>query len=99
MVGAERAMETGTLCEPWSAHKAYRLGMILDIVPALKVDGRFIANPLVITDRYLDAYGRIVHGEPRSGDELIAGKQLLARGRSISPISTPPSRRCARSCC
>ena len=79
-LGAERAMETGTLCEPWSAHKAYRLGMILDVVPALKVDGVFVPNPLVITDRYLDAHGRIVHGEPRTGDELAEGKKLLARG-------------------
>ncbi len=81
MVGAERAMETGTLCEPWSAHKAYRLGMILDVVPALQVDGAFVANPLVITDRYLDGFGRIVHGEPRTGDELAEGKKLLARGK------------------
>ena len=80
MVGAERAMETGTLCEPWSAHKAYRLGMILDIVPALKVDGRFVPNPLVITDRYLDDFGKIVHGEPKTGAELADGKKLLARG-------------------
>jgi 6-oxo-cyclohex-1-ene-carbonyl-CoA hydrolase len=80
LLGAERAMETGTLCEPWSAHKAYRLGMILDIVPALKLDGRFVANPLVVTDRYLDEYGRIVHGEPREGAELAEAKQQLSRG-------------------
>ena len=34
----------------------------------------------MITDRYLDAHGRIVHGEPRTGDELAEGKKLLARG-------------------
>lgn len=80
MIGNERAMESGTLCEPWSAHKAYRVGMITDIVPALKVDGRFVANPLVETERYLDEYGRIVHGEPKSGAALAAGKALLAKG-------------------
>jgi 6-oxo-cyclohex-1-ene-carbonyl-CoA hydrolase len=80
LLGAERAMESGTLCEPWSAHKAYRLGMILDIVPALKLDGRFVANPLVVTDRYLDEYGRIVHGEPREGAEFAEAKQQLSRG-------------------
>jgi 6-oxocyclohex-1-ene-carbonyl-CoA hydrolase len=80
MVGAERAMESGTLCEPWSAHKAYRLGVVLDIVPALKVDGAFVANPLVETQRYLDELGRIVHGEPLTGAALAAGKALLARG-------------------
>lgn len=80
MVGCERAMESGTLCEPWSAHKAYRLGVALDIVPALKVDGKFVANPLVITDRYLDEFGRIVHGEPKTGADLAAGKAVMAEG-------------------
>lgn len=79
MIGSERAMESGSLCEPWSAHKAYRLGMIMDIVPALRVDGKFVANPLVETARWLDEYGRIVHGEPKTGEALAAGKALLAR--------------------
>ncbi len=80
LVGVERAMESGVLCEPWSAHRAYREGMISEIVPALKVDGRFVANPLVWTDRWLDEYGRIVHGEPKTGDALAEGKALLKRG-------------------
>ena len=80
LIGGERAMESGTLCEPWSAHKAYRLGMIMDVVPALKVDGKFVANPLVETERYLDEYGRIIHGEFKSGDAAKKGKELMARG-------------------
>ena len=80
LVGVERAMESGVLCEPWSAHRAYREGMILDVVPALKVDGKFVANPLVWTDRMLDEYGRIIHGEPKTGDALAAGKALAKRG-------------------
>jgi 6-oxo-cyclohex-1-ene-carbonyl-CoA hydrolase len=80
MVGAERAMESGTLCEPWSAHKAYRVGICLDIVPALKIDGQFVANPLVETERFLDEWGRIVHGEPRTGAALAKAKELVARG-------------------
>jgi 6-oxo-cyclohex-1-ene-carbonyl-CoA hydrolase len=80
MIGAERAIESGTLCEPWSAHKAYRLGIIIDIAPALKVDGAFVANPLVETERYLDEYGRIIHGEPKTGAALEKGKALMARG-------------------
>jgi len=50
MIGCEQAMVSGTLCEPFSAHKAARLGIILDVAPALKVNGRFVANPTVITD-------------------------------------------------
>jgi 6-oxocyclohex-1-ene-carbonyl-CoA hydrolase len=81
LIGVERAMETGVLCEPWSAHRAYREGMITDVVPALKVDGKFVANPLVVTDRVLDEYGRFVHGEPKTGAALAQGKELLKRGK------------------
>jgi 6-oxo-cyclohex-1-ene-carbonyl-CoA hydrolase len=80
LVGAERAMETGVLCEPWSAHRAYREGMITDVVPALKVDGKFVANPLVWTDRMFDEYGRFLHGEPKTGEALAQGKELMKRG-------------------
>ncbi|MCF6215594.1 MAG: 6-oxocyclohex-1-ene-1-carbonyl-CoA hydratase [Emcibacter sp.] len=80
MVGCEQAMVSGTLCEPWSAHKAYRMGIVCDIVPALKIDGEFIANPLVITDQYLDQYGKIIMGESKSGDALARGKETLKAG-------------------
>ncbi|MCM2270691.1 MAG: enoyl-CoA hydratase-related protein, partial [Thermoanaerobaculia bacterium] len=68
-VGAEAAMRSSTLCEPWTAHQAYRLGLLTEIVPALRVDGELVANPTVGTDRWLDAHGRIVYGERRQGDE------------------------------
>jgi 6-oxo-cyclohex-1-ene-carbonyl-CoA hydrolase len=80
MVGCEQAMVSGSLCVPWSAHKAYRTGIIMDVVPGLKVDGNYVPNPLVITDRYLDEFGRIVHGEPRTGDDLKKGKEILSKG-------------------
>ena len=80
MIGAEQAMVSGILCEPWSAHKAYRMGIISDLVPALKVDGKFVPNPLVETSRYLDDYGRIVHGESKTGEALAAGKAILKEG-------------------
>ncbi len=80
LVGAERAMESGVLCEPWSAHRAYRERMIMDVVPALKVDGRFVPNPLVWTDRLVDEHGRICHGEPKTGAALAEAKELVKRG-------------------
>ena len=80
MIGCEQAMVSGTLCEPWSAHKAYRMGIVADIVPALKVDGEFIANPLVVTDQYLDNYGKIILGESKSGGMLAEGKAALKSG-------------------
>ena len=79
-VGIEAAMMSCTLCETWSAHHAYRLGLLTGIAPALTVDARVIPNPLVITERWLDDHGRIVHGERKEGDEYAAGKALLARG-------------------
>jgi len=79
-VGVEAAMESCTLCEHWSAHKAYRLGLVSRIVPALKVDGEFVPNPMVITNRWLDETGRIVHGEPKVGEARRQAKDVLARG-------------------
>lgn len=79
-VGVERAMWSGTLCETWSAYQAKNLGLIHEVVPALKVDGKFVPNPTVVTDRYIDDMGRIVYGEARTGDELKAGKELLKKG-------------------
>lgn len=79
-VGIERAMYSGTLCETWSAHRFYALGGLTQIVPALKLDGKWIANPLVVTDRLLDAYGRMVLGEWKTGSARDEGKTLLGKG-------------------
>jgi len=79
-IGAERAMVACVLCEPFSAHEAYLMGMLADIVPALKVDGKFIANPLVETSRMTDEFGRLVFGKQKSGDALKAGRELMQRG-------------------
>jgi 6-oxo-cyclohex-1-ene-carbonyl-CoA hydrolase len=80
MVGAERAMVACVLCEPFSAHEALAMGMLTDIVPALKVDGKFIANPLVETTRLVDDYGRPALGKAKTGDALKSGQELLKRG-------------------
>jgi 6-oxo-cyclohex-1-ene-carbonyl-CoA hydrolase len=80
IVGAERAMAACVLCEPFSAHKAYHMGILTDIVPALKVDGQFVANPMVETQQMVDGHGRFVFGEPKSGEALKAAKALMARG-------------------
>jgi 6-oxo-cyclohex-1-ene-carbonyl-CoA hydrolase len=80
-VGIEQAMLSCTTAAGlWSAHKAQRLGLLTEIVPALRVDGELVANPLVETTRWLDERGRIVHGEPLTGDALAAGKRTLQRG-------------------
>ena len=80
VIGADRAMVACVLCEPFSAHKAYYWGLLADIVPALKVDGKFVANPLVETQRFSDDFGRIVYGDFKTGDAAREGKTLMARG-------------------
>ncbi|MBI4275747.1 MAG: 6-oxocyclohex-1-ene-1-carbonyl-CoA hydratase [Rhizobiales bacterium] len=79
-IGAERAMAACVLCEPFSAHEAYFTGMITDIAPALKIDGKFVANPLVEISRVTDEFGRLVFGKPKTGDALKAGQDLIKRG-------------------
>jgi 6-oxo-cyclohex-1-ene-carbonyl-CoA hydrolase len=97
IVGAERAMAACVLCEPFSAHKAYQMGVLTDIVPALRVDGHFVANPLVETERMTDAYGRFVFGEPKTGDALKDGKALLARGTvDLSLLDAKVEELCAK---
>jgi 6-oxo-cyclohex-1-ene-carbonyl-CoA hydrolase len=77
-IGIERAMASATLCEPWSAHRFYALGGLTQIVPALKANGKWAPNPLVITDRYLDEYGRVVLGEWKTGEEKERAKKFMA---------------------
>jgi len=97
IVGSERAMGACVLCEPFSAHKAYWMGILTDITPALKVDGRFVANPLVETQRMTDEFGRFTYGEPKSGAALAEGKALLARGTvDLSLLDQKVEELCAR---
>jgi len=92
-VGIERAMLSGALCEMWSAHKAHRLGLIAEHVSVLRVDGALVPNPLVVTDRFVDA-GQVVFGEDKTGDELVAGKALLARGDiDLAPLDEAVERK------
>jgi 6-oxocyclohex-1-ene-carbonyl-CoA hydrolase len=87
-VGIEHAMLSCTACEPWSAHKAQRLGLLTGIAPSLRVNGELVPNPLVITDRWVDpASGEVVYGETKTGEEKAAGKALLKQGEvDLGPL-------------
>ena len=80
VIGAERAMAACVLCEPFSAHEAYHVGMLTDIAPALKVDGQYVPNPLVQIERVYDEFGRLAFGKSKTGDALAKGKELMKRG-------------------
>jgi len=97
LVGAERAMVACVLCEPFSAHEAYHLGILTDIAPALKVDGKFIANPLVQIDRVYDGMGRLIFGKQKVGDELRKAKEILSKGTvDLSMLDAKVEELCAK---
>ncbi len=97
MVGAERAMVACVLCEPFSAHEAYHLGILTDIAPALKVDGKFIANPLVQIDRVYDDLGRLIFGKQKVGDDLRKAKEILSKGTvDLSLLDAKVEELCAK---
>jgi 6-oxo-cyclohex-1-ene-carbonyl-CoA hydrolase len=78
-VGFTRSVESGVLCEQWTAHKALFIGLINQVVAVLKVDGTWVPNPLVVTDRMMDDFGNLVFGDLRTGEEAAAAKAVLAR--------------------
>ncbi len=80
--GVERAMYSCTACDPWSAHEALMYGLLTQIVPSNKLDGKFIPNPLVYTNKWVDESGNIVYGKIKKGDELAKGKELLKKCES-----------------
>ncbi len=97
MIGCEQAMVSGTLCEPFSAHKAARLGIIADVVPALKIDGKYVANPTVITDQMLDEYGRMIHGDFKTGGAFKEGRDLFKTGEiDLSMLDEKVEELCAK---
>lgn len=97
MIGCEQAMVSGTLCEPFSAHKAARLGIIAEVVPALKIDGKFVPNPAAVTDRYLDEYGRVIHGEFKAGADAKAARELVKSGEiDLSLLDEKVEELCAK---
>ncbi|MCU0898022.1 MAG: 6-oxocyclohex-1-ene-1-carbonyl-CoA hydratase [Burkholderiales bacterium] len=97
VIGAERAMAACVLCEPFSAHKAYWMGVLTDVVPGLKVEGKYVANPLVETQKLTDEFGRFSYGEAKTGDALAAGKALMAKGTvDLSALDAKVEELCAK---
>ena len=79
MLSIEDAMWNCISCEMWSSYKMKVKGLITKVAPVLKVDGEFVRNPLVITDRYIDN-GEIVYGEMKRGEEAAKAKEVLKSG-------------------
>lgn len=72
----EDAMWNCISCEMWSAYKMKQLGLISKVTPVLKDGDKFVRNPLVITDRYIED-GEIVYGDFARGEQAQKGKEFL----------------------
>ena len=77
----EDAMWNCVSCEMWSAYKMKVKNLISKVVPVLKVDGKWVRNPMIITDKYVED-GEIVYGEYKTGDE---GKEARAFVKEHQP--------------
>lgn len=72
----EEAIWSCVSCELWSAYKMKRQGLISQVVPVIKKEGKFIRNPAVITDKYVED-GEIVYGEFLTGDKGKEAREVL----------------------
>ncbi len=77
-LSAEDAMWNCVSCEMWSAYKMKMKNLVSKVVPVLKVDGKWVRNPTVIWDKYVED-GEIVYGESRTGEELAKGREFLKK--------------------
>jgi 6-oxocyclohex-1-ene-carbonyl-CoA hydrolase len=79
MLSIEDAMWNCVSCEMWSSYKMKMKSLITKVVPTLKVNGEYVRNPMVITDRYVDD-GEIVYGDMKTGDAAKEAKGILKSG-------------------
>ena len=60
----------------WSAYKMARMGLISKCLPVLKDGDKFVRNPLIITDKYVED-GEIVYGEFKVGETAKEAKAYM----------------------
>jgi len=72
----EDALWNCVSCEIWSAYKMKLKGLLTKVVPVLKKDGKFLRNPLIVTDKYVED-GEVVFGEMKRGGDAKAAKAIL----------------------
>ncbi len=75
-LGMEDAMWNCISCEMWSAYKMKAKNLVSKVVPVLKIDGKWVRNPTIITDTYVED-GEIVYGELKKGDALKEGQAFV----------------------
>jgi len=76
MLSSEDAMWNCVSCEMWSAYKMKAKNVISKVVPVLKIDGQWVRNPQIVTDKYVED-GEIVYGEFKKGEALKEARALV----------------------
>jgi len=77
-LGMEDAMWNCVSCEMWSAYKMKMKNLISKCVPVLKIDGKWVRNPMIETDKYVED-GEIVFGEYKKGDAFKEARALIKK--------------------
>jgi len=76
MLPLELAMWNCVSCEMWSAYRMKQLGLISKCVPVIKDGDKWVRNPAIITDTYLDD-GEIVYGEFKRGEAAKQAREYV----------------------
>jgi 6-oxo-cyclohex-1-ene-carbonyl-CoA hydrolase len=82
----EDALWNCVSCEMWSAYKMKRLGLINKAIPVINDGDKWVRNPTVITDRYVED-GEIVYGELKTGEEYNKANAYLRQAREQNKIN------------
>lgn len=82
----EDAMWNCVSCEMWSAYKMKRLRYLSKVVPVIKDGDKWVRNPSVITDKYVDD-GEIVYGEFKTGEEYKTSQAYIKEVKEQNKIS------------
>jgi len=75
-LGIEDAMWNCVSCEMWSAYKMKRLGLLSKVVPVIKDGDKWVRNPLVETDKWVED-GEIVFGEFKTGEAAKKAREYV----------------------
>jgi 6-oxo-cyclohex-1-ene-carbonyl-CoA hydrolase len=81
MLPLELAMWNCVSCELWSGYKMKRLGLISKCVPVIKEGGKWVRNPAVVTDAWLED-GEIVYGEFKPGEEAKKAREYVQKAKT-----------------
>jgi 6-oxo-cyclohex-1-ene-carbonyl-CoA hydrolase len=81
MLPIELAMWNCISCELWSAYKMKQLGLISKCVPVIKDNGKWVRNPAIIVDKWIED-GEIVYGEFKTGDAAKKAREYVKNAKT-----------------